>query len=177
MIAHGRHPQVDETSPINFLQGRVLEALPASAMERDLEIRESARVCAWELKRRGRGSCGTGWDTARGWPNRLSQGLEFFCFQIFQSFLASRLAQVEAFVVCYARCNDIGGLLSHKARPGTTRYDRVRPVWSVRLCPAGFGLVQLNHLENVKGQGWTRTWQGPDKDENRMVIFIYPLVN
>lgn len=71
---------------------RVLEALPASAMERDLEIRESARV--------------------------------------------------EAFVVCYARCNDIGGLLSHK----------------------DYGLYSLQHLtrEEVltvrKRLGRTRTW-------------------
>ena len=173
MIAHGRHPQVDETSPINFLQGRVLEALPASAMEQDLEIRESARVCAWELKRRGRGSCGTGWDTARGWPNRLSQGLEFFCFQIFQSFLASRLAQVEAFVVCYARCNDIGGLLSHKARPGTTGYDRVRPGTTGydRYEVSGYVRLALDWFNSTTWKMWRdKDGQGPDRDRTRTRI-------
>ena len=50
-------------------------------------------------------------------------------------------------MVCYARCNDIGGLLSHKARPGTTGYDQVRPGTTGMKCPAMSGWLWIGSTQ------------------------------
>ena len=170
MIAHGRHPQVDEASPMNFLQGCVLEALPASAMERDLEIRESARVCAWELKRRGRGSCGCNMMQSRvgirpeDGPTDCPRGVLLLSDL---SFLASTLWHRWKPLWCATQ-----GVMTSEDFC-RTRHDRVRPgttvIKSVRLCHAMSGWLWLS-FNSTTWKMWRDKDGRPDRGRTRTRI-------